>query len=1064
MVPEDIMTDKNRILHSIDALFSELEGKVSPQVIQFFKVLREFYESDADIPSVPEIPLDKILERLKSLDPSIDTFAFSNTSLRSSLNDALLELSNAGKNPFAIAVGPKSTLIAQVRSVPARQEPETRRVFKTSEITFNLPEELRRQFEEQVELLKKEEEKTNQKVRDLLKKEAELEAEKNRIESQSLNFQADFKEESRKLSEKFESERKQANEEISKLKESLTIAQNLEQELLSKHKKSLDEFVESRSKIEESFSTHERVFQSKFDEMTRLMEALSESEKELSQKVINDRQRLSARDRISSETLEEAQAKLKSLNDDLDDLRKDRKNIRVRYKAEVEAKKKELDQEFTRRSEYHLRRIEEWEEEENRLNRENEQLRVREQSLSVEIKSKTDEHFRERQATLDQLEAKLNKSQKEILKQERELARDKEGLKMLLKQLREKTIDPEILTSILNDQEKITRRKKKILKSIEDAEKQARGDVDEKIKAIEAEKKIAFTKLDPVYEELKSERQRLMKKESVLVKREAEELKRLQQEYEELKSTFEVDQIEKEMKLDEREDQLFEEEEEIFQTRDKILQEESQIVKKRMDNDVAIESELEEMLAIKATTLENQSEINSFLENFQKTYSDIIEVQQQDYETFKSRISEIEEMAAKVAESLKEHEAQSREISSASEQALQGRLEKKEELAARLEKELREKMNEYKSYMEDLTRVKEEVAREGENQKRELLESVSHYEDKLQDLGQAFEELSNAFHTEKEKGRIEIKEETDDRKPLEFDAALAQAEWPLAVRSRLGNISQGENPPHVEEYIYKLSDAWTLWIPVQPGKFQMGSSRPKDYAPQSMQSITKPFRIMKYPVTNVEFFRFVVETNYKTSVEGGIGGVAIVGGNSKNNESFSNPALQSVASAFWLQPDGFSESLYGKFNHPVTQVTWQDALAYCEWKSEAMGQRVRLPTEAEWEYVARNFGEARTEDFYWSQDEISKHCNIEETGIGDTTPVDFFPESELIGGICDLFGNVFEWTADTKVNSRIHLLEQKSVRGGSFITPASLIAPWRRYSFASNYGSAFLGFRAVLED
>jgi len=114
--------------------------------------------------------------------------------------------------------------------------------------------------------------------------------------------------------------------------------------------------------------------------------------------------------------------------------------------------------------------------------------------------------------------------------------------------------------------------------------------------------------------------------------------------------------------------------------------------------------------------------------------------------------------------------------------------------------------------------------------------------------------------------------------------------------------------------------------------------------------------------------------------------------------------------------------------------------------------------------VARNFGEASTEDFYWSKEEIPQHCNIEETGIGDTTPVDHFPESELIGGSCDLFGNVFEWTADTKVTSRIHVLEQKSVRGGSFITPASLIAPWRRYSFAINYGAAFLGFRAVMED
>jgi len=1058
------MAGNEKIIQSLEKLSLELEGKASEKALHFFKVLCSFYNDAEELKGVGEITLENVRERLKELGLKTDPENFEDNSLRRDLNDSLLELFISGDNPYAIAVGPGNALVAQANMASEETEKEPRRVFKTSEITFNLPDELRSQFEEQVELLKREEEKTNKKVQELLEKESELEKERNRLESESLNAQSEFKTESRKLSEKFEIDKKQADEEVLKIKENLEQTQKLSQELLDKHKESLDLFVSSRSEMEESFSGHEALFQGKFDEMTELIGSLTKKENDLLDQVKKERERLTKRDRTARETLEEAQKKLAALNEDLKALKNDRRNIRSRFKEEIESKKKELERDFARRSEYLMRRDEEWEEEENRLNSENEKLRVREQSLAVEVKGKTDQHFKERQTELDKLEAKLKKSQKEIIKQERELERDKEGLSLLLKQIRSKDFNPAVLTPLFRDQEKITKRKKKVLKTIEESGKQDRNEVEEKIKAVETEKKRAFSKFDPLLKELEAERKRLMAKESLLIKREAEEIDRLNQEYEELRNTFEVDQIEKEMALDTREDELFNDEEELFQTRDKLLKEQQEMTQKRLENDSVIVSELEDIKSLKSAALNDQTEINAFLKDFQISYDRVIDLQKRDYEIFKSRIEDIESMASKVAENLKEREAQSRESFSASEEALKNRLEKKEQLATRLEQDLREKMEEYKTHMEELSRVKENVAREGEIQKKELLESVSHYENKLIDLGQAFEELSTAFHKEKEKGRIEIKGDADDSKPLEFDTALAKAEWPLAVRYRLGKISSGENPPHIEDYIYKLSDSLTLWVPVKTGEFQMGSKEPKNLAPRRKESISKPIMIMKYPVTNVEFYRFVNETQYKTEAERGLDAVVFSREKTESGEGLGNPILQTDGSAYWLQPDGKPESLYGKYNHPVTQVTWSDAQAYCEWKSGQMGQKVRLPTETEWEYVARNFGEALSEDFYWSKEETPQHCNIEETGIGDTSPVDYFSESEPIGGSCDLFGNVFEWTADRNEASQKSSLEYKSVRGGSFITPWNLIAPWRRSSFVVNYGSSFLGFRAVMED
>jgi formylglycine-generating enzyme required for sulfatase activity len=256
----------------------------------------------------------------------------------------------------------------------------------------------------------------------------------------------------------------------------------------------------------------------------------------------------------------------------------------------------------------------------------------------------------------------------------------------------------------------------------------------------------------------------------------------------------------------------------------------------------------------------------------------------------------------------------------------------------------------------------------------------------------------------------------------------------------------------------------------------MGHPRSKDSAPHKQIQIEKPFLIKKYPVTNIEFFRFINETHYKTEAETIIdaivyqsGSLALQGaGGSSIRSSFSNPSLGPVKNAFWLCPDGQPDSLYGKNNHPVTQVTWNDAQAYCKWKSELTGQNIRLPSEKEWEYVASNFGQLSHEHFFWDEDRIVEFCNIEETGVLDTLPVDHFPENEYAGGTRDLFGNVFEWVQDKYdkkfPNGSSHTLEYKIARGGSYITHFKHIAAWRRIPFLKSYCTSFLGFRTVCED
>jgi formylglycine-generating enzyme required for sulfatase activity len=93
--------------------------------------------------------------------------------------------------------------------------------------------------------------------------------------------------------------------------------------------------------------------------------------------------------------------------------------------------------------------------------------------------------------------------------------------------------------------------------------------------------------------------------------------------------------------------------------------------------------------------------------------------------------------------------------------------------------------------------------------------------------------------------------------------------------------------------------------------------------------------------------------------------------------------------------------------HPVVNVSWYDALAYCRWLSEVTGAPYGLPSEAQWEKAARGSDGRR---YPWGDRWDARLCNTRESRHQGTTPVHAHPLGASPYRLLDMAGNVWEWT------------------------------------------------------
>lgn len=257
-----------------------------------------------------------------------------------------------------------------------------------------------------------------------------------------------------------------------------------------------------------------------------------------------------------------------------------------------------------------------------------------------------------------------------------------------------------------------------------------------------------------------------------------------------------------------------------------------------------------------------------------------------------------------------------------------------------------------------------------------------------------------------------------------------------------------------------------IMVFVPAGEFTMGSNDgPVNEKPVHTVSLAD-FWIDQTEVTNAMFAKFIEDSGYQIDAQ-------------KDGCSYvidlSTEQWNCLSDAVWNYPQGSNSNLDGLDAHPVVQVSWNDARAYCAWADR------RLPTEAEWEKAARS-DDART--FPWGNEDVNgTRLNLADASYGTawsilalddgyqfTSPVGYYPQGASPYGAFDMAGNVWEWNSSLSKpypydpndgREDLSVGGMRALRGGSWDDFTINVRSMIRFRGGPAFRVTYIGFRCA---
>ncbi len=250
---------------------------------------------------------------------------------------------------------------------------------------------------------------------------------------------------------------------------------------------------------------------------------------------------------------------------------------------------------------------------------------------------------------------------------------------------------------------------------------------------------------------------------------------------------------------------------------------------------------------------------------------------------------------------------------------------------------------------------------------------------------------------------------------------------------------------------------------IPSGEFLMGSPaseavRQDEEGPQHRVRITKPFYLGVHEVTKGQFAAFVKAKNFRTDAEK----------DGKGGYGLNAQGVFEQKPEYTWKNNGFPQT----DDHPVVNVSWNDAVAFCEWLSAKEGKTYQLPSEAQWEYACRA---GTTTPFHFGAINDGKKANIDGNyPYGTETKGPYLERTARVGsysanewGLSDMHGNVREWCFDEYAEQlaggrdplNISTVDRRVLRGGSWDDFAWDSRSANRFRYAPVFRFNNSGFR-----